>query len=63
MNVKGLFSKLASWFGYRKPRPHIAMGIWGVTEDGCYIVCGEDGVMRKSPPLNAPSASPTPATD
>lgn len=45
-----LLGKIANWF--RRPKPKLTMaGIYGVTEDGCYIVLGEDGVMRKTPPI------------
>lgn len=39
---------------FRKPEPLSMAGIYGITEDGCYIVLGRDGVMRKTPPLQPP---------
>lgn len=47
-----LYWKIAGWFGYERPKLSFA-GIYGITTDGCYLVRGEDGVVRKSPPLCA----------
>lgn len=38
----------------RKSEKLSMAGIYGITDDGCYIVVGDDGVMRKSPPLQGP---------
>lgn len=33
----------------RREKPKLSLaGIYGVTEDGCYIVLGDDGVIRKT---------------
>lgn len=45
-----LYWKIAGWFGKKRPKLSMA-GIYGITPDGCYIVLGEDGVMRKTPPI------------
>jgi hypothetical protein len=49
--------KLLRWFAglFRREKPKLSFaGIYGVTSDGCYIVLGEDGVMRKTPPIQPP---------
>lgn len=56
--MKTLWVRLMRKFGFY-PEPITLAGIYGVTEDGCYIVMGEDGVIRKSHPLDPQSAAET----
>lgn len=53
--MKKLFWIVMGWFGYVKPEPLTMAGIYGITSDGCYLVRGTDGVLRKSHPLYPPS--------
>lgn len=47
-----MIKRFLRWLGFM-PKPIPMGGIYGITEDGCYIVLGNDGVLRKTPPLHA----------
>lgn len=48
-----MLKRILRWLGFLPP-PIEMRGIYGVTEDGCYLVRGADGVLRKSHPLEPP---------
>lgn len=45
-----MLKRVLRWFGFMPPSIEMR-GIYGVTADGCYLVRGADGVLRKSHPL------------
>lgn len=56
-----MLKRILRWFGFLPP-PIEMRGIYGVTDDRCYIVRGADGVLRKSHPLQLPERRDTRTT-